>query len=193
MSRYVFDPSLPVQRARLSALFARHDAPACVTDPVVVVPPDPEILVEDAYARGELAGLTAARAELLPVQELLEAAVVAVRHACEIDAAALQTPFADLVTRLCSAVIGAELKLAPEHVLRLIDPAIAALTIDAEIVLRLNPLDAALIDEHVTLPLGCIADENVARGSVLVEAPRFVIANSFASRLATVLEGLPCN
>jgi len=193
MSSRDFNPLLPVQRARLSALFASRNVPVWVPEPAVVEMPDPEALAEQARARGEATGQAAARAELLPVQELLEAAANALRRACEIDSAALRTPFAELVTRLCSAVIDAELRLAPDHVLALIGPAIAALTLEGETVLRMHPLDVALVEEHATLPLPCIADAAIARGSVLVEAPRFVVADSFASRLATVLEGLPCN
>ncbi|HPU16049.1 MAG TPA: FliH/SctL family protein [Polymorphobacter sp.] len=187
-----FDPASPVHSAQLAALFAHRAAPVWVAEPVAVDVPDPDAIAEDAWARGQAAGLAAARAELVPVQELLDAAVVALRRAGDIDAAALRTPFAELVARLCGAVIAAELRLAPEHVLALIDPALAAITCDVEPVLRLHPLDAELIEDVAALPLPLVPDAAVARGSVLVEAPHFVIADSFGARLAAVLETLPC-
>jgi flagellar assembly protein FliH len=190
-----FDPALPVHSAQLAALFAGRTAPAWVAEAVPEDAPDPAALAEDAWARGQAAGMAAARAELVPVQELLEAGVVALRRACEIDAAALHTLFAELVTRLCGAVISAELRLAPEHVLALVEPAVAAITCDSAAVLRLHPLDAALLEDidALPLPLPLLPDASVARGSVLVEAPNFVIADSFRARLAAVLETLPCN
>ena len=188
-----FDPALPVHSAQLAALFAGRSAPAWVAEVVPEAAPDPAALAEDAWTRGQAAGLAAARAELVPVQELLEAGVVALRRACEIDAAALHTPFAELVTQLCGAVISAELRLAPEHVLALVEPAVAAITCDSAAVLRLHPLDAALLEDIDALPLPLLPDATVARGSVLVEAPNFVIADSFRARLAAVLETLPCN
>ena len=188
-----FDPALPVHSAQLAALFANRTAPAWVAEPALEDAPDPAALAEDAWTRGQAAGLAAARAELVPVQELLEAGVVALRRACEIDVAALHTPFAELVTQLCGAVISAELRLAPEHVLALVEPAVAAITCDSAAVLRLNPLAAALLEDIDVLPLPLLPDASVARGSVLVEAPNFVIADSFRARLAAVLETLPCN
>lgn len=191
MSSADLDP--PVQRTRLAALFANRTAPAWVAEPGPVAGPDPEAIVEAAWARGQAAGEATARAELVPVHELLDAAVVALRRACEINVGALRAPFVDLVTQLCSAVISAELRLAPEHVLALIEPALVAITLNTETVLRLHPLDAELVGDSNPLPLPLVPDESIPRGSILVEAPRFVIADSFRARLATVLAALPCN
>lgn len=182
---------IAAQPAPLAALFARPAA--MVPDRIVEPAPAAQTLLDDAFARGHAEGLAAARADLLPVQELLDAGAVALRRAGDVDTAMLRTPFAALVTRLCVAVIGAELRLAPDHVLAMVDAALAAVVPDGAMVLRLNPLDAALLDETATaLPLPVQPDAAVARGSLYIDAPHYVIADSFAARLDAVLEAVQC-
>ncbi|MGL4542045.1 MAG: FliH/SctL family protein, partial [Polymorphobacter sp.] len=178
MSRAGFDPALAVRSSRLAALFAARQAAPWQPAPDPAPPPvDAATLADDAWARGLAAGTAAARAELVPVFELLEAGVVALRRAREIDVAALRQPFAALVTQLCGAVVAQELRLAPEHVLALIEPALAAISSDTQTVLRLHPDDAALLDDAALapLPVPVVADPLVARGSVRIEAPQFVV------------------
>ena len=172
------------RRSGLALLFGA-DAPAPEPPP----PVDVEAVRAEAFAAGRAEGLAeglaAGAAAVAPERERLRAAVAAFEAARTIDGAALAPLFAQLATRLAEAVVGAELRLGPDVVLRLAQAALGVAGPGAA-ALRANPADAALLratDIAVTL----IEDPAMAAGELLVEGGDWVVAEGISARLAAVL------
>jgi flagellar biosynthesis/type III secretory pathway protein FliH len=177
---------LAMRPASLAALFTPPIAvPLCV--PVPEVKPDIAAITGDAQAQGFAAGHAAATAELLPIRALLIQSAQRFDAACVIDINLLRAPFKQLLQQICETVMAAELRLAPELLLAMVDGALASILPDNDTVLRLHPDDLARFEPQ-NLPLATAADPLAEPGSVRIETPHFVIADSFAARLAALLE-----
>ena len=177
---------LAMRPASLAALFTPPQfEPAPV--PALDIRPDIAAITGDAEAMGFAAGHAAATAELLPLRQLLLQGAQKFDEACVIDINALRPAFRQLLQQTCEAVIAAELRLAPELLLAMIDAALAAIVVDGAALLRLHPDDLRRFETQ-QLPLAASADAQAAPGSVRIETPNFAVADSFAARLATLLD-----
>ena len=102
--------------APLSMLWsALGPRPAAVPDV-----PDVGSIAAAAAAQGRAEGRAEAEAELAPLHAALADAATALRAAQAIDAETLQPLFADLVARIASAVVDAELQAGPAVIDRLV-------------------------------------------------------------------------
>jgi len=150
--------------------------------------PDLAAVAAQAFADG----VAAARAETADADAQRRALVAelerTVVQAAAIDAAILRAPFAALVTHLAEAVVGAELRLSPEIVQRLVDGALARLGPDGATSLRLHPGDAAAFGGLGTLPV--VIDADQPRGSVIIDYPRMIVADGLPARLAAIVAAL---
>ena len=157
--------------------------------PVTAMQPiDLAALRAQAFADGLEAGraeAAAADAERAARVRELEAAIGA---AATIDETTLRAPFVELVTHLAEAVVGAELRLSPDIIERLVNAALARLGPEGATALRLHPADAPALAGLATLPV--VTDAEQPRGSVIVEYPQQVVADGLPARLATILAAL---
>lgn len=177
---------LAMRPASLAALFTLPQAaPLCA--PMPEEKPDIAAITGDAQAQGFAAGHAAATAELQSLCALLMQSAQKFDAACVIDINLLRAPFKKLLRQLCEAVMAAELKLEPELLLAMVDSALASIVVDDEAVLRLHPDDLARFETQ-KLPLAASADAQAEPGSVRIETPHFVVTDSFATRLTTLLE-----
>lgn len=151
-----------------------------------IVPVDVGVIAAAAEAQGHAAGRAEALAEVEPLRAALGTATAGLERAATIDPAALQPLFIDLVTRICTAVVGAELRLSPDIVTRLVAAALAAVECGGDALVYLSPADAALVSGD----LAAIADPELVDGEVRLETPAHVVAASLAGRLAAIVEGL---
>lgn len=173
------------RRSGLALLLGGADEPAEPPPP----PFDVEAVRAEAFAAGRAAGLAEGLADgaaaVAPERERLRAAVAAFEAARAIDGAALAPLFAQLATRLAEAVVGAELRLGPDVVLRLAQAALAAAGPGAA-ALRAHPRDAALLRAAGTA-VTLIEDAAMPPGDLLVEGGDWVVADGISARLAAVL------
>lgn len=154
--------------------------------PVEIVPVDVGAIAAAAEAQGRAAGRAEALAEVEPLRAALLAATAGLERAQAIEPATLQPLFTDLVTRICTAVVGAELRLSPNVVARLVAAALSAVESGGDALVYLSPDDATLLSSE----LAAIPDPELANGEVRVETPAHVVAASLAGRLAAIVEGL---
>jgi flagellar biosynthesis/type III secretory pathway protein FliH len=184
----MFSADFEPRPARLAALFAGNaPPPAPVPTPAQADPaPDLDAIRDAAFACGVVDGEAAAAQKLAPLRQALAASAAAFDAACQIDVAALREPFTALLTRLSQAVIAAELHLAPELVVALVEGALGAVSVATDARLHLNPADAVMMADE-SLPIPIVADPEIDRGAAMVVAPRFVVADSFETRLAQLL------
>ena len=147
---------------------------------------DVDRILSEAYARGVADGEAAATAALAPDRSLLANLGAALTAATAIDIETLRQPFAALVTAVAEAVVMAELALSPAIIERLVEAALASAVAEPATV-RLHPDDITSADD---CPVRILADPELARGSVAVEGPAFVVYDGLAARLATLLASL---
>jgi|GEM_PF-3111846 len=148
--------------------------------------PDVGAIAAAAETHGRADGRAAAETELEPLRTILSASIGALEAAREIDAAALQPLFVELVTRIASAVIDGELRQSPEVVGRLVEATLAAVTTDGATVIRLSVDDAARMSGDPRV----VADPELASGELRVETPQHIVAASLDARLMAILCGL---
>lgn len=166
----------------LALLFAGGDEAPPTPEPP---PVDPEAVYAEGFAAGLAAGRAEGEARTAPLCDRLAAAVAAFEAAREIDGATLAPLFAKLVRRLAEAVVGAELRVDPDVLLRLAQVALAAAG-PGEAALRVHPEDAAMLrTAGIGAPL--LEDAAMAPGELLVEGGDWVVAEGIAARLAGVL------
>ncbi len=149
---------------------------------------DAAAAVAAAYTEGLAAGEAAAARALAGERELLHGLHAAVTAALTIDAATLQPAFVALVTALAEAVVMAELALSPAIVARLVEDALGSLVVDATLSVRLHPDDVAAAGDSCPVPV--VAAPELARGSIAVVGPDFVVLDGLAARLAATIATL---
>ncbi len=149
---------------------------------------DAVAIVAVAYAAGLETGEAAATALLAVERDLLRGLRTAIDDALTIDTAALQPAFVALVIALAQAVVMAELALSPAIIARLVDDALDGVAVDATISVRLHPDDVASVAD--TCPVPIIAAPELARGSIAVAGPSFVVHDGLAARLAATAAAL---
>lgn len=143
--------------------------------------------VAAAYADGLATGEASALAALSTERELLRGLHTALHAALTIDVTALVPAFVALTTTLAEAVVMAELALSPAIIARLVEDALAGIVIDPPVSVRLHPDDVAAADG---CPVPVAADPDLARGSIAVVGPSFVVLDGLAARLAATAEAL---
>ncbi len=147
---------------------------------------DVEAIADDAYRAGFAAGVAQAEAAFQPERALLSTATAALIAASIIDPDAVRPVFLNLVKALAEAAVAAELIVNPEVIARLVDTALASVETRDGIVVRLHPDDIGVI----ALDLPVVADPTLARGTVIIDGPGFVVRDGLDARLAVLVEGL---
>jgi flagellar biosynthesis/type III secretory pathway protein FliH len=173
-------------RTGLGTLYAAMLPPeraVAVADPVM----DATTAIAAAYADGVAAGEATASAALADERALLHGLRSAVTAALTIDTEALRPAFAILVTALAEAVVMAELALSPDIVARLVAAALDSVVVDATTSVRLHPDDVAAA---ASCPVPVVAAPELARGSIVVVGPSFIVVDGLAARLAAITAAL---
>lgn len=155
---------------------------------------------DEAHAAGHKAGLDKGLAEgRAEVQRQVKALRgVLDRLAAPLDARAdaLDQELTELALAIAREVIGREVATAPEFILELVPEAVAALPAnDQSTRVRLNPKDAALLNEH--LPDGhgdsiwkLVEDASISRGGCRIETSKSSVDATLEARLAAVVKRL---
>ncbi len=166
----------------LASLYAAMIPPPPPAEPVV----DIEAITDEAYQAGFAAGASQAEAALLPERAAMATATSALIAATTVDADALRGVFIALVRSLAEAVVASELRQNPEVVSRLVDVALASVATREGLAVRLHPDDVPAL----SLDLPIVGDPTCPRGSVLIDAPEFVVRDGLDVRLAVLIETL---
>jgi flagellar biosynthesis/type III secretory pathway protein FliH len=102
---------------------------------------------------------------------------------------------ADRMARALVALLGAELRLAPEHVRAVVERELTRVQAARRVVLRVHPEDLALLDSTETLrarhelraPLSFEADETLSRGGCVIDSDLGQLDARLETRLSLAL------
>lgn len=149
---------------------------------------------QEGYEDGRKKGLADGAAEAARQAEALSALVAAIKAPLhEADEAFLQE-MGRLVLRMTRAVVGAELRLQPEHVVELVRKAVGELPAETRKVrIELHPQDVAVVREHVPElehdGRAVLRDQpQLARGECVVSSEGAHVDATIEARLATLAE-----
>jgi flagellar assembly protein FliH len=158
---------------------------------------------DEAFAAGREAGLAAARAEMKPVQDRLNAQVAAITaifnklsNPLEEMDAEVGDQLARLAVSVAKQVIRRELRMDPAQVIAIMRETVALLPASArQVRIHVHPEDAAVIRERLAAPGGdrawsLIEDPVLSRGGCLVATDTAQVDARLESRIAAVVSGM---
>lgn len=147
----------------------------------------------EGFAAGHVEGLAAAQADIRKQRAQLEALFEAAARPLQALDGQTEQALATLAILVARRVVAAELRMAPELVLRAVQQAVAAVPAAGQALrVHVHPEDLPLLQAAATTDSHweCVADPQLARGDCVVESARSHLDARVETRLAAVIDAV---
>lgn len=149
---------------------------------------DANLILEDARQQAQQLRLAAGQAAHDTATQELRAAANALTAAAHALATSAASQTTSLACAIAHAILNTELTINPQHIFHLAAQTLAHARIEPSVAIELNPLDAALIRQHLT-PIAAAADFTGA--ITLIERPSLPRASVRVHALHGIYDGAP--